>query len=497
MGWTRRQLLGALAASTGTAALTGAAGAQIAASPLPRPRPTGGGTIDLSAAAARLIDRANLSGQVTFAVADAATGAVSDTRDGDHPMAPASTAKALTAAYAFDALGPGHRFVTRVVATGPLRDGRVEGDLILEGGGDPLASSDTLVLLIDRLREMGVREVSGGLRLWSGALPYVPEIDPKQPDHLGYNPAVSGLNLNYNRVHFQWTKRGADYAMTMDARTERVVPPVSMATVRAVERSVPIYALDRDPDSGVEAWTVARPALGASGARWLPVRDPERYAGEVFRTLAAARGLDLPAAQPLLAPPDGAVPLAAVYGPPLRDVARGMLRFSTNLTAEALGLAASTARTGASPTDLAASAAVMNGWARTVGMEAPGFVDHSGLGDRSRVAPSDMVRALVELGPGGPLWPVLRERGLQDDAGRPEPLTLRAKTGTLNFVSCLAGYIRRPRGAPLAFAVMTADLARRAAIPPGDEERPPGALGWSRRSRALQYDLVRLWARHA
>ena len=70
---------------------------------------------------------------------------------------------------------------------------------------------------------------------------------------------------------------------------------------------------------------------------------------------------------------------------------------------------------------------------------------------------------------------------------------MRAKTGTLNFVSSLAGFVTVPGGRDLAFAIFTADTARRDAIPPAERERPPGSKSWARRSRRLQKQLIREW----
>lgn len=54
------------------------------------------------------------------------------------PLNPASSAKVFIAGTAFDALGPGHRVRTRIYATGPVRHGVLDGDLVLVAGGDLL-----------------------------------------------------------------------------------------------------------------------------------------------------------------------------------------------------------------------------------------------------------------------------------------------------------------------------------------------------------------------
>ena len=111
-------------------------------------------------------------------------------------------------------------------------------------------------------------------------MPSIPEIDTKQPDHVGYNPGVSGLNLNYNRVHFEWKRVSGGYSVAMDARTERYRPEVAVSRMRVVDRAAPVYTYDEK--GGVDTWTVARAALGDGGARWLPVRHPELYAAALM-----------------------------------------------------------------------------------------------------------------------------------------------------------------------------------------------------------------------
>jgi len=466
----------------------------------PRPRARGGSPTaaapDLAARVRARITQAGLGGAVSCIVCDGASGAERFAFQADTPLPPASTAKAITAGYAFDLLGPGHRFVTRVMGTGPVRDGVLDGDLVLAGGGAPGLATGDLAALAATLKANGLRAVRGGFRVWDGALPRIEEIDPPQPDHLGYNPSVSGLNLNYNRVHFEWRRQGADYAVSMDARAQGYVPQVGHARMQVAGRAAPLFAHRLEPGTGREVWSVARSGLGGGGTRWLPVRNGALYAGDVFRTLARSEGIVLPPAVVVTDLPAGTV-LAAHHGPPLSEVATGMLRFSTNLTAEVLGLAATARRTGALPGGLAASGAAMSQWAGGIGMPGAAFVDHSGLGHTSRVTGRQMAAGLTALGPDGALRRALREITLRDDAGLRAPLTLHAKTGTLNFVSGLVGHIRPEGRAPLVFAILTADLARRAAIPPGGQENPPGTARWTRASREMQFDLVRLWARYA
>jgi serine-type D-Ala-D-Ala carboxypeptidase/endopeptidase (penicillin-binding protein 4) len=142
----------------------------------------------------------------------------------------------------------------------------------------------------------------------------------------------------------------------------------------------------------------------------------------------------------------------------------------------------------------------MTAWAQ-VALGATGvFVDHSGLGAASVTTAADMVRVLVAA-PGlrqGHLLPtILRDMGMRDEAGaviEGHPVQVRAKTGTLNFVSGLAGYIAPPGGRRLAFAVYAADMPRRAGIARDDMEDPEGGEAWTKRARVLQGRLISRWA---
>ena len=442
---------------------------------------------------ADLIAQAGLGGTVGFVVADADSGEVLESIDGDVPLPPASVTKSVTALYALDALGQDHRFVTRVLADGPIVDGVLEGNLILAGGGDPQLVTDDLATLAQSMKDSGLREVRGDFLIWGEALARVDEIDAQQLDHLGYNPAIAGLNLNFNRVHFEWKRQGADYTVTMDARSEKHRPPVTTSQMRIVDRQTPVYAYA--DGGGVDRWTVARRALNNFGSRWLPVRYPALYAGEVFAVFARAQGIVLGKPGLMADAPTGQE-IARFEGEPLREVLRDMLRFSTNLTAEVSGLAASAARAGQNR-GLRTSALGMTRWSELRAGIAPSFVDHSGLGDASRITANDMVALMTTRDVAPQLQPILKVIALTDQKGervRDLSAEVRAKTGTLNFVSALAGYLTTGQGRRLSFAFFAADVDARERGKLTADEQPAGAASYNTKAKRLQQTLLQRWA---
>ena len=437
--------------------------------------------------AAAMVSDAKLGGVTGYIVADVASGRVLEQDGADLPVPPASVAKTITSLFALEKLGATHRFTTRVMAVGTLQGGVLTGDLVLAGGGDPTLDSDKLGDLAASLARTGLKKITGRYLAYAGALPSFDRISDEQPVQAGFDPGLSGLGLNYNRVNFEWTKGGA--SLLMNARGERYVPPVKMATMAEVDRTAP--TLDYHKGPGTEDWTVAKISLGKPGSRWLPVRQVAPYVAEVFQTLCAAQGIALPTPQVVQQLPDGASQIVAYQSDDLATILQQMLKFSTNITAETVGLSA----TGAA--DLPSSAAAIAAWAQTrLGLQAT-LVDHSGLGSASRVTAGGIMRAIAAGDKVIGLRGILRNVGMRDAQGgwvKDSPVRVVGKSGTLNFVSGLVGFITQPSGKDLAFAIFSADTARREAVPIDDREEPPGQRAWVGRAHLLQARLINRWA---
>ncbi len=406
---------------------------------------------------------------------------------------PASVTKTMTALYAQARLGNDHRFTTSLVATGPISGGTLQGDLYLVGGGDPTLDTDGLNALAAQVKATGLRRITGRFYVVSSALPSIEAIDPGQPVQVGYNPGLSGLNLNYNRVYFEWKRQNGQYHVTMDARSERVRPRVICAHMSISRRGAPTYGYEHS--GGVERWSVAQGALGNGGGRWLPVRDPATYGAEVFQVLAGAQGISLPRALKRDGAARGTV-IAQRQSENLREIERTMLKYSTNVTAEILGLSATIAAGGRAGS-LQASAQAMARWVTQQSRQStPNLFNHSGLTDRSRITAKEMALFLAKRSSRNGLAGILKEIWLENGRGDAVELPgvrVFAKSGTLNFTRGLAGYIEKDGQPRYAFAIFSADMAARRAVAPS-EERPAGARRWRGIAKAQEKALVYRWA---
>src|SRR5216684_6799591 len=76
-------------------------------------------------------------GAVSFAIIDPDSGRLIAGLNVDTPRSPASTVKVVTTFASLDLLGPAYVWHTRAFVHGDLKNGVLDGDLVLQGGGDP------------------------------------------------------------------------------------------------------------------------------------------------------------------------------------------------------------------------------------------------------------------------------------------------------------------------------------------------------------------------
>jgi len=109
--------------------------------------------------------------------AQAEDGSMLAMQQADRPVHPASVMKIATTLALLRELGPAHRFETRLLAAGPVSEGHVRGDLIVEAGGDPVLVDENAFLMLLELHARGIDGVDGALRV-RGPLFFNWEPDP-------------------------------------------------------------------------------------------------------------------------------------------------------------------------------------------------------------------------------------------------------------------------------------------------------------------------------
>jgi D-alanyl-D-alanine carboxypeptidase/D-alanyl-D-alanine-endopeptidase (penicillin-binding protein 4) len=120
------------------------------------------------------------------------------------PMNPASVMKLLTTYAALEILGPAHSWKTEALIGRPPVDGRLAGDLILRGSGDPRLTQERFWLFLRQLRTRGLRDIEGDLVLDRGAFSLPPH-DPAEFDNAPlrpYNVGPDALLVNLKSLSF-------------------------------------------------------------------------------------------------------------------------------------------------------------------------------------------------------------------------------------------------------------------------------------------------------
>lgn len=434
------------------------------------------------------------SGRTGYILMDVDSGTVVDSQMADDGFIPASTTKAITAFVTLSTLPPTTRFFTRVHARGPLNDGVLDGDLILVGGGDAALDTGDLAQLSKALRAKGIRRITGDFLVTGIEGPAQSVLNPRQPLQASYNPAVGPLCLNFNRVLLRWRNRGGRRVLTTHAHADSRSVPAEGVAFRALRTGGALHGLEEKR----EIWAIPARDMRRDGERWFPVRRPSVYAATVFRTLCTAEGIALP--EPRVTAEVPTDPPIAVYR---SDVVFGqikkMMKYSTNLSAEMLGIAAAR-QIGGAPATIEAAAQTTTGWLKSEGIVQGEVLleNHSGLSTRSRITPRQMAQILREghrrFGSGFiGLHSDGRLRG--DEASLPT-YGFHSKTGTMNFVRCLSGFLD-VGGRRAIFVIFSMDDARRDALDaqysPYDERRPPGSGRWLRQALDHENALLRGW----
>ena len=332
---------------------------------------------------------------------------------------PASNQKILTGAVALAQLGPEYRFRTSIVKRGALTNGVLNGDLMVVGSGDPSISDraqgkamTVLLNVADTLAARGIRRVTGRL--------------------------MSGRNLFSDGIYgYGW--EADDFSSSSGAPVDELFYNEGLvdSTVTVGGRDTVVSVVTRNPSrSFLAALDTALTRRGIT------------IAGGISDSIATAGAADT---------------LYSFQSPPLREILRHFEKPSQNQIGEILLKTIGLEGVGVAVAD--SGAAVMSRQLLAWGAEQNAFVvyDGSGLSRHNLVSPETIVRVLVAMQrdtafaafhdalPVAGVDGTLRTRM----KGTAAEGNMRAKTGTLEFVRSLSGYITSASGERLVFSMLS------------------------------------------
>src|SRR6266545_2856827 len=165
---------------------------------------------------------------VGYFLFDPVNGRILEAHRPDEPRIPASTTKVTTLIAALQILGADYRFETMLFVTGEVNAGTLHGSIYLRGGGDPTLTTDDLQEFVSALRRAGITRIVGSFSFDEGFLLPTHEINARQPVAASYNPGLSALSVNYNRIQLRWQHKlgGTGFATTVLSPADGGVVPL-------------------------------------------------------------------------------------------------------------------------------------------------------------------------------------------------------------------------------------------------------------------------------
>ncbi len=372
--------------------------------------------------------------------------------NGDKLFIPASNMKIITTAAALSLLGKDFQHKTLLYLRGTIMGKKLYGDVILQGGGDPYFNLDNLERFINKIKALGITEITGGIfvvddyftdeRLpvgWSWHY-----LDAK------YAPEISALSLNKNvvSVRIRPTSVGELANVVIFPQTGYIKLISRMKTSLDSEKII-IY---RKPE---ENTIIVDGEINIKSARDInvAVKDPGMFAGEYFKERLITCGVKITnpvrriKSYEVFIEHSQPIVIDSILSPNLLQIINDINTESENLYAEILlkTLGACIYKEGS----FDAGINVVKSFLNNCGVDTANvsIFDGSGLSKHNLLSPHTLIAVLK----------FMYESGLYREFcnSLPEPNkgtlkgrfngfsdTLRAKTGLIHAASCLSGYLK-------------------------------------------------------
>jgi D-alanyl-D-alanine carboxypeptidase/D-alanyl-D-alanine-endopeptidase (penicillin-binding protein 4) len=372
------------------------------------------------------------------------------------PMNPASTMKLVTTYAALNLLGPAFQWKTEVYASSHPKGGRLDGDLIVRGSGDPSLVIERFWMLVHRLRGLGLRQIQGDLVLDKSAF------DPRVAsggsldgnDLRPYNVAPDALLVNFKTLSLEFVPDPA-------AAVARIIATPALAGMR-LPASVPLANgpcgdwRERLKADFSNPWTprfAGRYPLDCAEQSWhVSLLDHTQYVGAAFRALWQASGGSWTGHVREGRTPPGAIELLVHESLPLSEVVHDINKFSNNVMARQvfLALGAPEPDQGESPER---SAQAVSSWLARAGLAMPELVLENGCGlsRRERISADSLARLLRHAYAGARMPEFIASLPVAGMDGTMKKRNAASgsayvKTGLLDGVRALAGYVLSDSG---------------------------------------------------
>lgn len=381
------------------------------------------------------------------------------------PMNPASTIKTLTTLTGLEVLGADYTWETRIHAVGPINDGTLHGDLLIQGGADPFLVEEHVRSMLKVLRRRGIQRITGDLILDNSLFDTSVRAGSPVDNQSGraYNVLPEALLFNFQVVNFYFYPHGngrdvivqSDPALpnlTIDNRLQ-----LRDGSCTGFQRGI---SFSENKNTNTVTFSGQHPASCGEYSMTRAVLDAAQYNYGLFQVLWRELGgefdgqLREAALHDLSADAD-APPIVVWRSPPLADVIKSINKYSNNMMTRQLLLTLGLQHDGA-PASVETGIDAVRSYLSDIGIDHSELIMANGSGlSRDTRLTAGMLGELLQRGfriatmpefvaslPLAGMDGTMQSRLTSGDGHG----SIHVKTGSLDDVAGLAGYVHAQSG---------------------------------------------------
>lgn len=389
--------------------------------------------------------------------------------NGAKMMVPASLTKIVTGAAVLNNFPLNKKFETTILIKNSLKEGLLAGDLCLKGGGDPSFVSEKMWYLVNELTRTGLKNISGDLLV--DATRFDDELYDVGRDSMrvdrAFDAPVTAASFNWNSVNIfirPGLTAGAPAVITLDPVSEYLelenkVKTTSKSGVKNLEAS---RVKVGDHDKIIVSGSISIDANEA--VIYKSISNPNLWIGMHLKEFLKQRGISLQGKVKVGDCENSWTVIAAAPSKNLNEITSDMLKFSNNFVAEMLAKNLA-AEVGKHPAKMKDGIEQIKQYMDGLGLERKDYIleNVSGLTRDNRFSAKQLALVLNTIKNDFLLFPEFASglpiAGIDGTLknrmkNKSEQSLVRAKTGYLDGVVGLAGYVGRKNKSPLIFVFM-------------------------------------------
>ncbi|WP_430786456.1 D-alanyl-D-alanine carboxypeptidase/D-alanyl-D-alanine endopeptidase [Virgibacillus flavescens] len=417
---------------------------------------------------------------IGVSVRSAATGELIYEHNGEKRMHPASNMKLLTGAAALSSLGRDHTFTTEILAGGQIINHSLQGDLYIKGMGDPTLVTTNFKDFAKKVSAKGIKQISGDIiadDTWYDDVRVSPDLIWTDEQYY-YGAQISALTASPNSDYDAGSVQidvspgksvGVKPIVSETPRTDYVNVINNAETVAAGEeedievgRKHGSNIITIEGTIPIDSWTVKE---------WMAVWEPTGYALDLFKQALASQGITWTGELKVGKAPESATVLVKHESMPLAKLMLPFMKLSNNVHAEVLVKEMGKVVKGEGSWEKGLEVIDEEMLKLGLDIETIKLRDGSGISGVSLIPPNQISKLLYEVQKRD--WYSTFNHSLPVAAAEDRMVggtlrnrmkeisnyaTIQAKTGTINSVSSLSGYINTRESETIIFSILNNNL---------------------------------------